>query len=163
MAHKKGAGSTDNGRDSISKRLGVKIFGGQAAIAGNIIVRQRGTKFHPDRNVGMGKDHTIYALIDGQVVFTKKKDNKSFISVMPFDNDDNVQEKAKAAAKKSEVKKDTKASIKKAEKKEPKKSSDDKPKAEAKKAAPKKEESAKEKPASNEDKKDVKTPKGNIE
>ncbi|TXB66943.1 50S ribosomal protein L27 [Vicingus serpentipes] len=84
MAHKKGAGSSKNGRESHSKRLGVKIFGGQAAIAGNIIVRQRGTKHNPGVNVGVGKDHTLYALVDGVVSFRKKKDNKSFVSVEPF-------------------------------------------------------------------------------
>lgn len=83
MAHKKGAGSSRNGRESQSKRLGVKIYGGQAAIAGNIIIRQRGTKHHPDSNVGMGKDHTLFALIDGTVVFKKKKNNKSYVSVEP--------------------------------------------------------------------------------
>lgn len=76
MAHKKAAGSTNNGRDSKSKRLGVKIFGGDTAIAGNIIVRQRGTKFHPGLNVGMGRDHTLFALIDGKVHFTEKKKKK---------------------------------------------------------------------------------------
>ncbi len=81
MAHKKGVGSTDNGRDSQSKRLGVKKFGGEQVIAGNIIVRQRGTKHHPGENVGIGKDHTLYALSDGTVVFKKKKNNKSFVSV----------------------------------------------------------------------------------
>jgi large subunit ribosomal protein L27 len=83
MAHKKGAGSSNNGRESESKRLGVKIFGGQVAKAGNIIVRQRGTKHHPGENVGIGKDHTIFALIDGKVEFRKKQDNRSFISVVP--------------------------------------------------------------------------------
>ncbi|PCH93173.1 MAG: 50S ribosomal protein L27 [Bacteroidetes bacterium] len=83
MAHKKGAGSSRNGRESESKRLGVKIYGGQAVIAGNIIVRQRGTKHHPDSNVGMGKDHTLFAMIDGTVVFKRKRDNKSFVSVEP--------------------------------------------------------------------------------
>lgn len=83
MAHKKGAGSSDNGRDSQSKRLGVKIFGGQNCIAGNIIVRQRGTKHNPGDGVGMGKDHTLYALIDGQVVFKKKKNDRSYVSVVP--------------------------------------------------------------------------------
>jgi large subunit ribosomal protein L27 len=81
MAHKKGAGSSKNGRESHSKRLGIKIFGGQGAIAGNIIVRQRGTKHHPGENVGIGKDHTLFALTDGVVKFTKKRDNKSFVSV----------------------------------------------------------------------------------
>ena len=83
MAHKKGAGSSDNGRDSHSKRLGVKIFGGQVCIAGNIIVRQRGTHHHPGSKVGIGKDHTLFALNDGLVEFRKKKDNKSFVSVVP--------------------------------------------------------------------------------
>lgn len=83
MAHKKGAGSSRNGRESHSKRLGIKIFGGQAAIAGNIIVRQRGTQHHPDRNVGIGKDHTLFALIDGTVIFRKRNDNKSYVSVQP--------------------------------------------------------------------------------
>ena len=83
MAHKKGVGSSKNGRESESKRLGVKIFGGQLARAGNIIVRQRGTKFHPGSNVGMGKDHTLFSLVDGKVVFTRKKDNKTFVSVEP--------------------------------------------------------------------------------
>ena len=87
MAHKKGVGSSENGRESASKRLGVKIFGGQAAIAGNIIVRQRGTKHNPGRNVGMGKDHTLYALCDGIVEFEKKKDNKSFVSIKPVEGE----------------------------------------------------------------------------
>lgn len=81
MAHKKGAGSSKNGRESESKRLGVKIFGGQAAIAGNIIVRQRGTSHHPSTNVGMGKDHTLFALKDGVVTFKKGRNNRSFVSV----------------------------------------------------------------------------------
>lgn len=81
MAHKKGVGSSKNGRESESKRLGVKIYGGQFAKAGNIIVRQRGTQHHPDKNVGMGKDHTLFALVDGIVVFRRKKDDKSFVSV----------------------------------------------------------------------------------
>ena len=85
MAHKKGVGSSKNGRESQSKRLGVKIFGGQAAIAGNIIVRQRGTQHHPGDNVGMGKDHTLYALGDGLVEFKKKKNNRSFVSIVPID------------------------------------------------------------------------------
>ncbi len=85
MAHKKGVGSSKNGRESESKRLGVKIFGGQAAIAGNIIVRQRGTQHHPGANVGIGKDHTLFALVDGTVEFRKKKNNRSFVSVVPFE------------------------------------------------------------------------------
>lgn len=85
MAHKKGVGSSKNGRESHSKRLGIKIFGGQPAIAGNIIVRQRGTQHHPGQNVGIGKDHTLFALVDGLVVYRKKTDNKSFVSVKPFE------------------------------------------------------------------------------
>jgi large subunit ribosomal protein L27 len=83
MAHKKGAGSSRNGRDSQSKRLGVKLFGGQSAKAGNIIVRQRGTKHNPGLNVGLGKDHTLFALADGEVEFKKRKDNRSYVSVKP--------------------------------------------------------------------------------
>jgi large subunit ribosomal protein L27 len=83
MAHKKGVGSSKNGRESESKRLGVKIFGGQFAKAGNIIVRQRGTVHNPGENVGLGKDHTLFALVTGKVIFRKKKDNKSFVSVEP--------------------------------------------------------------------------------
>ena len=82
MAHKKGVGSSKNGRESASKRLGVKIFGGQTAVAGNIIVRQRGTQHHPGNNVGLGKDHTLFALVDGTVSFAKKRDNKSYVSVI---------------------------------------------------------------------------------
>ena len=85
MAHKKGVGSSKNGRESESKRLGVKIFGGQTAIAGNIIVRQRGTKHHPGENTFMGKDHTIHAAIDGIVKFEKKKGGKSYISIIPVE------------------------------------------------------------------------------
>lgn len=87
MAHKKGAGSSRNGRESHSKRLGIKIFGGQAALAGNIIVRQRGTKHHPDKFVGIGKDHTLFALVHGTVVFTKKRDDKSYVSILPLEDD----------------------------------------------------------------------------
>ena len=83
MAHKKGEGKVKNGRESESKRLGIKIYGGQTAIAGNIIVRQRGTTHHPGDNVGIGKDHTLYALIPGTVIFKKKKNNRSFVSVEP--------------------------------------------------------------------------------
>ncbi len=83
MAHKKGVGSSKNGRESHSKRLGVKLFGGQFAKAGNILVRQRGTAHNPGLNVGVGKDHTLFALIDGVVVFRKKANNKSYVSVMP--------------------------------------------------------------------------------
>ena len=83
MAHKKGVGSSKNGRESESKRLGVKIFGGEVAKAGNILVRQRGTVHHPGENVGMGKDHTLFALIDGVVEFRKRGNNRSFVSVQP--------------------------------------------------------------------------------
>ncbi len=85
MAHKKGEGSVKNGRDSQSKRLGVKIFGGQAAIAGNIIIRQRGTVYHPGKNVGLGKDFTIFATTDGVVEFKKTKGDKTFVSVNPVE------------------------------------------------------------------------------
>jgi len=84
MAHKKGAGSSRNGRESESKRLGVKLFGGEIAKAGNIIVRQRGTKHNPGENVGIGKDHTLFALIDGEVTFRKKRNNKSYVSILPI-------------------------------------------------------------------------------
>ncbi|MCC8145512.1 MAG: 50S ribosomal protein L27 [Bacteroidales bacterium] len=83
MAHKKGVGSSKNGRESHSKRLGVKIFGGESCKAGNILIRQRGTQHHPGENVGMGKDHTLYALVDGKVAFRKRKDNKSYVSIEP--------------------------------------------------------------------------------
>ena len=83
MAHKKAAASTKNGRESESKRLGVKIYGGQACIAGNILVRQRGTQHHPGNNVGIGKDHTLYALTDGVVEFRRRKGNRSYVSVLP--------------------------------------------------------------------------------
>ena len=91
MAHKKGAGSSKNGRESHSKRLGVKIFGGQAAIAGNIIVRQRGTHHHAGDNVGIGKDHTLFALTPGLVEFKKKKNNRSFVSVVPFNIPETIE------------------------------------------------------------------------
>ena len=84
MAHKKGAGSSRNGRESESKRLGLKKFGGQDVIAGNIIVRQRGTKHHPGENVGIGKDHTLFALINGKVEFKKGRKNRSYVSVKPL-------------------------------------------------------------------------------
>ncbi|MDD3876406.1 MAG: 50S ribosomal protein L27 [Bacteroidales bacterium] len=84
MAHKKGVGSSKNGRESHSKRLGVKIFGGQLAMSGNIIIRQRGTVHNPGLNVGMGKDHTLFALKDGIVVFKKTKSDKSYVSILPF-------------------------------------------------------------------------------
>ncbi|GAB3826335.1 50S ribosomal protein L27 [Hymenobacter jeollabukensis] len=83
MAHKKGVGSSNNGRESHAKRLGVKLYGGQVAIAGNVIVRQRGTKHHPGQNVGIGKDHTLFALIDGTVQFRKGRKDRSFVTVVP--------------------------------------------------------------------------------
>ena len=86
MAHKKGEGSVKNGRDSQSKRLGVKIYGGQPAAAGNIIIRQRGTSYHPGKNVGVGRDFTIFALADGVVEFKKGKNNKTFVSVAPVES-----------------------------------------------------------------------------
>jgi large subunit ribosomal protein L27 len=86
MAHKKGAGSSRNGRESESKRLGVKLYGGQIVRAGNILVRQRGTVHHPGSNVGIGKDHTLFAMTDGMVKFTKKRDNKSYVSIEPVEN-----------------------------------------------------------------------------
>jgi large subunit ribosomal protein L27 len=88
MAHKKGVGSSKNGRESESKRLGVKIYGGQIARSGNIIIRQRGTKHHPGNNVGIGKDHTLFALVDGTVNFKKGEKNRSFVSVIPFESDE---------------------------------------------------------------------------
>nr|MBS0037255.1 50S ribosomal protein L27 [Saprospiraceae bacterium] len=113
MAHKKGVGSSDNGRDSNSKRLGVKLFGGQAANAGNIIIRQRGTKFHPGSNVGMGRDHTLYALIDGEIKFTTKRRNRTYVSVIP----DLVEVKESLDTKAAKPKAEKKAAPK-AEKKE---------------------------------------------
>jgi large subunit ribosomal protein L27 len=83
MAHKKGAGSSRNGRESHSQRLGIKIFGGEQVKAGNILVRQRGTVHNPGDNVGIGKDHTLYALIDGQVKYSRKKDDRSYVSILP--------------------------------------------------------------------------------
>ena len=85
MAHKKGVGSSENGRESHCKRLGVKVFGGQAVIAGNIIVRQRGTQHYPGDNVGMGKDHTLFALTDGIVEFTRKREDRSYVNVIPVE------------------------------------------------------------------------------
>ncbi len=85
MAHKKGVSSSKNGRESHSKRLGVKIWGGQVCKAGNIIVRQRGTAFHPGKNIGMGRDHTLYALVDGTVQFQVKKEDKRYINVIPVE------------------------------------------------------------------------------
>ena len=104
MAHKKGAGSSRNGRESHSKRLGIKIFGGQPAIAGNIIVRQRGTPHNPGLNVGIGKDHTLFALTDGTVIFKKKADNRSYVSVIPFETAPVVEAPAPKPAVKAEKK-----------------------------------------------------------
>ena len=103
MAHKKGVGSTDNGRDSNSKRLGVKLFGGQAAKAGNIIVRQRGTKFHPGEHVGIGRDHTLFALIDGTVQFKKRRLKRTFVNIIPFEEVQETLAPAKTAKAKPEV------------------------------------------------------------
>lgn len=103
MAHKKGAGSSKNGRESHSKRLGIKIFGGQLAIAGNILVRQRGTKHHPDKGVGIGRDHTLFALVDGTVIFRKKQDNKSYVSILPITEAEIEAAVAKAPVAKKEV------------------------------------------------------------
>ncbi|MVN91165.1 50S ribosomal protein L27 [Mucilaginibacter aquatilis] len=120
MAHKKGAGSSKNGRESHSKRLGIKIFGGQPAIAGNIIVRQRGTRHNPGLNVGIGRDHTLFALIDGQVVFKKKADNRSYVSVLPYETADvavavapvvNVAAEAEVAPANGKAKKAPKAQV----------------------------------------------------
>lgn len=86
MAHKKGVGSSKNGRESQSKRLGVKIFGGEVCKAGNIIIRQRGTEFHPGNNIGMGKDHTLFALVDGTVQFKVGKEDRRSVSVIPAEN-----------------------------------------------------------------------------
>lgn len=102
MAHKKGVGSSKNGRESESKRLGVKLFGGELAKAGNIIVRQRGTAHHPGENVGIGKDHTLYALIDGTVVFRKGKNNRSYISIQGLSA--TVEEPVKKATAKKAAK-----------------------------------------------------------
>jgi len=104
MAHKKGAGSSRNGRESESKRLGVKLYGGQFAIAGNIIVRQRGTVHYPGEYVGMGKDHTLYALKDGIVTFTKKRNNRSYVSIEMIVTEKPVAKKAET--KKEEAKKE---------------------------------------------------------
>ena len=128
MAHKKGVGSSKNGRESESKRLGVKIYGGQAAIAGNIIVRQRGTKHHPGDNVGIGKDHTLFALTDGLVKFVKKRNNRSFVSIVPFETETvaaPAKEKAPAKAAKAEPVAEEKPAAPVAEAKEESSSSED--------------------------------------
>ncbi len=118
MAHKKGVGSSKNGRESESKRLGVKIYGGQYAKAGNILVRQRGTQHYPGENVGIGKDHTLFALIDGTVMFQKKRKNRSYVSVDPILDGDAAVAEVSAVAKKSEAAREEKAEVK-AEKKSP--------------------------------------------
>lgn len=115
MAHKKGVGSSKNGRESESKRLGVKIYGGQFAKAGNILIRQRGTTHNPGDNVGMGKDHTLFALIDGTVMFRKKRNNKSFVSVQPVVEVDVAVAEAPVAekpVKKAEAKTEAKVEVK---------------------------------------------------
>ncbi|NNC95724.1 MAG: 50S ribosomal protein L27 [Chitinophagales bacterium] len=150
MAHKKGVGSSKNGRESHSKRLGVKLFGGQIAIPGNIIIRQRGTKYHPGEGVGIGKDHTIFAMVEGMVSFRRRRNDRLYVSVIPSDMDVAVKEAPeKARAKKvtedkpketKEAKKEKTAPVEeKVEKKEA-------PKKEAKKEAPKKEAAKKEAP-----------------
>ena len=106
MAHKKGVGSSKNGRESHSKRLGVKIYGGQGAIAGNIIIRQRGTKYHPGNGVGLGKDHTIFAMVDGVVTFTRKKDDKVYVHVLPFVEETVAPAEVAKTAKKAAPKKE---------------------------------------------------------
>jgi len=137
MAHKKGVGSSKNGRESESKRLGVKIYGGQFAKAGNILIRQRGTTHYPGDNVGMGKDHTLFALVDGTVVFRKRRNNRSYVSVDPIAE----VAVAEAPVKKAEVKPEAKVEAKKETKAEaPKAEPIAEVKEEAPKAAPKKEE-----------------------
>ena len=136
MAHKKGVGSTDNGRDSNSKRLGVKLFGGQLALAGNIIIRQRGTKYHPGDNVYLGKDFTVHAKVDGIVTFKRRRKNRMYVSIIPLDAAEEVvaapapKAKKKAAAPVKDAKVAAPAPVAEKPKKEAK------PKAE-KKAAPK--------------------------
>ena len=109
MAHKKGVGSSDNGRDSNSKRLGVKLFGGQYAKAGNIIIRQRGTKYHPGLHVGIGKDHTLYALKEGTVSFRKRRLNRTFVDITPFSEVEETIAKVKPEQVKSAPKVEVKA------------------------------------------------------
>lgn len=103
MAHKKGVGSTDNGRDSKPKFLGVKLFGGQEAVAGNIIVRQRGTKFHPGENVYMGRDFTLHAAVDGKVVFNKRRLNRTFVSIVPNGEETAVMDQPKPSKAKAKA------------------------------------------------------------
>jgi large subunit ribosomal protein L27 len=150
MAHKKGVGSTDNGRDSHSKRLGVKLFGGQHAIPGNIIIRQRGTKFHAGTNVSMGKDHTLHALVEGSVVYKKGRKDRTFVHILP-----SVEQVKETVAKvttstQKAAPKAAKEATKEAPKAAPakKETAKEAPKAtkEAPKAAPAKKETAKEAP-----------------
>lgn len=172
MAHKKGVGSTDNGRDSNSKRLGVKLYGGQTAIPGNIIVRQRGTKFHPGIGVGMGKDYTIFSLVEGRVTFTKKRKNRTYVNVLTQEemqwmlekrkDEESVQKlkaEVKAAPKSNGNKAEAKAAP--AEKKDaPAKKEETKKEAPAKKEAPVKKET-KAKPAAKKAKAEkIKLPNG---
>ena len=112
MAHKKGVGSTDNGRDSNSKRLGVKLYGGQTAIPGNIIIRQRGTKFHPGIGVGMGKDYTIYSQVEGRVTFTKKRKNRTYVNVLTQEEMQWMLEKRQDEESVQKLKAEVKASSK---------------------------------------------------
>lgn len=112
MAHKKGMGSSHNGRESASKRLGVKLYGGQFATAGNIIVRQRGTRHSPGLNVGMGKDHTLFALSDGVVEFRKRKNNKSYVSVIPKEVETEVEKEVNVDGG-SEVEKEVENTVEK--------------------------------------------------
>ena len=125
MAHKKGVGSTDNGRDSKSKRLGVKLFGGQVAKAGNIIVRQRGTKFHPGENVYKGKDFTLHAAVEGTVAFQKKKQDRIYVSIVPADQADQPAQ-PKPAAKAAKAKPAVEAKPQPQPAQEPKASAGDK-------------------------------------
>jgi len=140
MAHKKGVGSTDNGRDSNSKRLGVKLFGGELARSGNIIVRQRGTKFHPGENVGIGRDHTLFALVDGTVQYKKRRLNRTFVNIVSGEITTAAKPK-KATTPKAEPKKKaatTKAEAPTTKKTEaPKKAATPKPEAKPKAAAKK--------------------------
>ncbi len=130
MAHKKGVGSSKNGRESESKRLGVKIYGGQFAKAGNILVRQRGTTHFPGTNVGMGKDHTLFALINGTVVFRKRMKNRSYVSIEPVVEVEVAEAPVKKTKAKAEVKEEVKVETPKAE--APKVEKEEAPKTEAK-------------------------------
>jgi large subunit ribosomal protein L27 len=142
MAHKKGVGSSDNGRDSKSNRLGVKLFGGQLALAGNIIIRQRGTRFHAGENVYMGKDHTLHASIDGMVDFKVKRMNRTFVNIIPLTDEKPLAKAKKASAPAPKAKEAPKAALKK-EAKEAPKAAVKKEAKEAPKAAVKKETKAK--------------------